>query len=276
MLFMNVALKYGRVYMDEAGDGGDAGGGGSSDEAAAAASAEAGASAKAKAAEDGKGAITEPPAKAPGAVEDNGMQVYIDQHQQDNPALSLALGFLRDAGISPTDPAFTKAEVEGDFTLLKAMLATKDLPGTEAMVSILEKAVADHHAAAEAHEAKTTELVGNILGENKDTILEWVRENAETDEKEGINELLAAGGIYARAAAVLMRDAYINAGQTVAAKSAVVKGQVPAGGESTPLTAREYAQKVQELSRELRGDPRNSPQYAQLTRRREMGRSRGL
>ncbi|AZF88096.1 head scaffolding protein [Pectobacterium phage Arno160] len=275
MLFMNIARKYGYVFMEEATADGAAGGGGTTDAAAEAAAAESEA-AKSKTEGDGKGAITEPPVKSPGAVEDNGMQAYIDQHQTDNPALSLALGFLRDAGISPTDPAFTKAEVDGDFTLLKAMLATKSLPGTEAMVAILEKTVADHHAAAEAQEAKTTELVGSILGENKDTILDWVRENAETDEKEGINELLSAGGIYARAAAVLMRDAYVSAGQTVAAKSAVSKGQVSAAGDSTPLSARDYAQKVQELSKELRGDPRNSPQYAQLTRRREMGRSRGL
>lgn len=225
-------------------------------------------------------AVTTEPAKPEGkepaaaSVNDNGMQTYIDQHSADNPALGLALGFLRDNGISPTDPAFTAAEVDGDFTLLKAILATKATPGSDAMLGILEKAVGDHQAAIEAHEAQTTQIVTGILGEQSDEILGWARETASPEEKESFNDMFEAGGIYARAAAMLLKDAYVSGGNTVPAKSPVQQAQ-PAGNAG-PLSAREYAEEVQKLAKTMRGDPRNSPEYAQLSRRRAAGRTRGM
>ena len=280
MLFMNIARKFGSVFMDvETGGEGAAAGG-----AAPAEGAEAGAEVE-KAGKVTLGDPAKPEVKPevtpektteePGAVEDNGMQQYIDQYQTDNPALGLALGFLRDAGISPTDPAFQLAEVEGDFELLKATLAAKALPGTDAMVSILEKAVAGHFEAIEQAEAQTTALVGEILGEQKDEVLEWARSTASDEEKTAFNDMLEAGGVYARAAAVLLREAFTGAGNTVPAQHAIKTAQ-PSQGGSTPLTARDYASEVEKLARQLGGDPRGSQEYAALTRRREVGRKRGI
>jgi hypothetical protein len=280
MLFMNIARKFGSVFMDvETGGEGAAAGGDATVE---------GADAGAEVEKAGKVTLGDPakpevkpevtPEKTteePGAVEDNGMQQYIDQYQAENPALGLALGFLRDAGISPTDPAFQLAEVEGDFELLKATLAAKALPGTDAMVSILEKAVASHFEAVEKAEAETTALVGEILGEQKDEVLEWARSTASDEEKTAFNDMLEAGGVYARAAAVLLREAFQGAGNTIPAQHAVKTAETAQGGH-TPLTARDYAAEVEKLARKLGGDPRQSAEYAALTRRREVGRKRGI
>lgn len=278
MLFMNIARKFGSVFMDvETGGEGAAAGGD--------AAAEAGAEAGAEVEEAGKVTLGEPEAKPevtpekgaeePGAVEDNGMQQYIDQYQEENPALGLALGFLRDAGISPTDPAFQLAEVEGDFELLKATLAAKALPGTDAMVAILEKAVASHFEAVEKAEAETTALVTEILGEQKDEVLEWARSTASDEEKTAFNDMLEAGGVYARAAAVLLREAFQGSGNTIPAKHAI-ETAAPGAVANGPLTAREFAAETEKLARKLGGDPRGSAEYAQIQRRREAGRKRGI
>lgn len=277
MLFMNIARKFGPVFMDvETGGEGAAAGG---------AAAETGAEAGAEVEKAGKVTLGEPEAKPevtpekvteePGAVEDNGMQQYIDQYQEENPALGLALGFLRDAGISPTDPAFQLAEVEGDFELLKATLAAKALPGTDAMVAILEKAVASHFEAVEKAEAETTALVTEILGEQKDEVLEWARSTASDEEKTAFNDMLEAGGVYARAAAVLLREAFQSSGNTIPAKHAV-ETATPGAVANGPLTAREFAAETEKLARKLGGDPRGSAEYAQIQRRREAGRKRGI
>lgn len=278
MLFMNIARKFGSVFMDVETGG----------EGAAAGGAESGAEAGAEVEKAGKVTLGDPAkpevkpevtpekvAEEPGAVEDNGMQQYIDQYQEENPALGLALGFLRDAGISPTDPAFQLAEVEGDFELLKATLAAKALPGTDAMVAILEKAVASHFEAVEKAEAETTALVTEILGEQKDEVLEWARSTASDEEKTAFNDMLEAGGVYARAAAVLLREAFQSSGNTIPAKHAV-ETATPGAVANGPLTAREFAAETEKLARKLGGDPRGSAEYAQIQRRREAGRKRGI
>lgn len=278
MLFMNIARKFGRqVYQEEASA--EAG----SPVAAAPATEPAPAEEKpgkitlgdpAKPEVEPEKPVVEEEAK-PDVPEDNGMQQYIDQYQADNPALGLALGFLRDAGISPTDPAFQLAEVEGDFELLKATLAAKNLPGTDAMVAILEKAVTSHFEAVEAAEAATTALVTEILGEQKDEILDWARSTASDEEKTAFNDMLEAGGVYARAAAVLLQQAFTGAGNTVPAQHAIKTAQ-PSQGGHTPLSARDYAAEVDKLARSVGGDPRQTQEYAALTRRREAGRKRGI
>ncbi|CUH74609.1 head scaffolding protein [Cronobacter phage Dev-CD-23823] len=277
MLFMNIARKFGgHVFMSEEGGAEQGGGGGAAPEASPEAAPEKAEKvtlgtpeAKPEPTPEAKPEVTETP-------EDNGMQQYIDKYSEENPALGLALGFLRDAGISPTDPAFALAETEGDFELLKAALATKGLPGTDAMVAILEKAVGEHFAAIEAHEQKTAQIVGEILGDQKDEILEWARSTADDTEKEAFNDMFEAGGVYARAAAVLLQQAYSGTGATIPAKSAAQVTTGPGTGANTPLTAREYATAVSELAHKLQGDPRGTAEYQALTRRREIGRSRGL
>lgn len=270
MLFMNIARKFGAVYQEEAGAEA-----GSPVAAAPAEAAPAEPAAEPAKEEPGK---QEPAKEEPGkeaVADETGMQEYIDKYSEEKPALGLALSFLRDAGISVSDPAFQLAEVEGDFSLLEAMLATKELPGKEHMLGILKQEVAAYAEKVEAFEAETTQLVQGILGDNHEEVLEWARTTADDEEKEAFNNLFEAGGVYARAAATLLKQAFSGSGATIPAKHAVdTAGAAP--GSQAALSARDYANEVQALSKKLHGDPRGSQEYANLTRRREAGRKRGI
>lgn len=269
MLFMNISRRFGAVYQEEqASEGGTA----------------------ATAPTGTEPVATEPTATEPvkpvapvttsaepePSVEDNGMQQYIDEYSEGKPALSLALSFLRDAGISPTDDAFTLAERDGDFTLLKAMLAQKGMPGTDQMVAILEGAVAEHQAEQEAHEEATTAIVEGVLGENKDVILDWARENALPEEKAAMNDMLAAGGAYAHCVAIALQHMYNGADVTQPAANPVVQAKGGTSGNG-PISAAEFASATQDLYNKFgQQDPRGTAEYAQLQRRREAGRTRGI
>lgn len=262
MLFMNMARKFGAVYQEEAG-------------------AEAGspvAAAPAASAPAPVEAANPAPAEVPAVVEGGDVKAAVAeiaaQYAEGKPALGLALGFLGDAGIAPTDAAFVAAQ-EGDFSLLKAVLAQKGLAGTDQMLAILESEVNSSIEAQTAFEAKTTEMVQGILGENHAEIMEWARANAEPEEKTAMNEMLAAGGFYARAAAMMLRDAYLGGETTQPAQNAV-QLSTTGGGGNQPMTASEYATAVQELAKEMGGDPRGSAKYQQLGARRAAGRTRGI
>lgn len=266
MLFMNIARKYASrvVYQEEAGtEGGSPAAAAPAQEAAPAAEPEA------------KPAITEATPPGEQAIpEAHAMDTYVEQYAESNPALAHALTFLKDQGINPTDPAFVAAEVDGDFTLLKAILSTKGAPGTEAMVQILEKAVTDYQAEVQAHEDKTTEIVNGVLGEQSEEILAWAREKASPEEREQFNQMFEAGGLFAHAAALLLQNVFTGAGNTVPTVAQVTQGQQQ-GGNVGALSAREYAAAVEKLARTVGGDPRNTAEYRTLTARREAGRRQG-
>lgn len=285
MLFMNIARKFGSVYQEEAGaEAGSPAAAAPAGEQAAEATpgTEPGAEAakpapvtlgQPGAVEPGKEAAVE--AAEPGAPDATGMQEYIDKYSEEKPALGLALGFLRDAGVNVGDPAFQLAEVEGDFSLLEAVLATKDLPGKEHMLGILKQEVAAYQEKVEAFEAQTTELVQGILGEQHEEVLQWARDTASDEEKEAFNNLFDAGGVYARAAATLLKQAFGGSNNTIPAKHAI-ETSTPAAGGNAPLTARDYAAEVQKLSKAVGGDPRATQEYQNLGKRREAGRKRGI
>lgn len=198
------------------------------------------------------------------------MQEYIDKHSQNSPAVSLALEFLQNQGINPRDPAFVAAEVDGDFTHLEAILAQKGAPGAANMVAILQKAVSDHQAKVEKFNQERDGLFDEMLGEHREAIINWASETASDEEKEPLNDMLEAGGLYARAALHMLKEMYGQSNNTRPAKSAVTTAQPMQSNAG--LTASEYAQEVQKLSREMRGNIYASPKYAELTRRREVSR----
>lgn len=263
MIFRNMRMK----YYEAAGDDGAAGGGN-------------GPAAEVTTAEveqptDKSKAITEPVKENTLPADVHPMDQYVEQYAEDKPALSLALGFLKDAGINPTDPAFQMAEVDGDFTLLEALLAQKGLPGSDKMLGILKGEVEAYKASVAEAQAKTEEQVAGILGDVQEEILEWARSNATEDEKEAINSMMDAGGVYAAAAAIMLRENFNATVQpTKPAKSATVNPTTPAG--SVPLTASEYAAQVQALAKKFNGDPRGTPEYKALTAKRQQARARGI
>lgn len=266
MLFMNISRKFGAVYQEEAGVEGDS-------PAAAATTGEQPAAQPAAVAE--VPAVVPAKADEPASVDIKGeITAFMAEHNEENPAVILAMNFLGDAGIGINDPAFLQAR-EGDFTLLKAMLAQKGLAGSDQMVAILEGAVQASIAEQTAHEEKTTATVTEILGEQHEEILGWARENAEPEEKTAINEMLEAGGLYARAAAIMIRDAWSQGDTTQPAVNAVQVSS-PGAGANGPISASEYAEQVQALANKVGGDPRGTAAYQQLTARRVAGRQRGI
>lgn len=203
------------------------------------------------------------------------MDKYIQQYAEGNPALSLALSFLKDAGIKPTDPAFSMAETQNDFSLLEAILSQKGLPGTDHMVGILKGAVAQAQAAeAEAHKA-TDELVRGVLGDDTDTIVDWAAQNATPEEAEAIDNMLSAGGAYARACAIMLREAYGSSGATIPAK-AVVPAKPNTPSNVGVMDARTFAAKSNELYAKYGNDFKQTQEYHALSSARNAARAKGL
>ncbi|ASZ71959.1 head scaffolding protein [Aeromonas phage CF7] len=293
MLFRNQALK----YMNAAGaDGAEAGGGipgvqpGTEPPAptaigpgAAKAAEDAAKAADAKAAEDAAKAAEaakkaeadkgKTPENTPAPVEGS-IDSFIAHFEQSKPALSLALTFLKDAGITANDPAFKMAESSNDFTLLEAVLAQKGLPGTEQMVAILKAEAAANAAALEASQKETDELVQSILGEDTEAILGWAVENATADECAAIDDMLGAGGVYARAAATMLQQAYSGANVTVPSK-AVPPTKTAPSTQQTEVTARVFAEESQKLYAKYGPDFKQTQEYAKLSSARAAVRAKG-
>lgn len=271
MLFMNIARKYltRSVFQEEAG--------GEGGQAAAAAAGEPGAGAEPAEASPTPGAEAKP--NEPDAVEVERGAAWdsvVAEYAEGKPALAVALGFIKDAGFSLSDPAIVAAE-DGDLTLLKAQLAAKGTPGAEHMLAIIEAEIKANTDAIHAHEDATTAIVDGILGADKDAILEWARTNANDEEREQFNNMLECGGVYARALSLLLQTTYYE--QTGATKAAANPVNHSAAAQSQgggPLSARDYAAQVDALASKLGGDPRGHRDYAALTARREQGRKRGI
>lgn len=260
MLFMNIARRFG--YMEEAGAEDKGGAGGAVTPTVPA---------------EAKPAAVEPAAVAPveAAAEPHAMDAYIEQYSTDKPALSIALGFLRDAGINPTDPAFQVAETDGDFELLKAILASKGLPGTEQMLAILEGEVNSHLDAIQEREDRTTQLVSEVLGEQQEAVFEWARSNATPEEQETINNMLHDGGVAALGAALALQQLYSKSDNTIPAANPVTQAK-PTNGGGGAIDARTFAAETEALSKKFRGDPRGTREYAALQQRRAAGRKQGI
>lgn len=293
MLFRNQALK----YMNAAGNDGAESGGGvpgiqpgaeppapapigpgagkAAEEAAAKAAADAKAAEEAaKIAEAAKDKTTEKtPENTPEPTEGS-IDSFIAHFEQSKPALSLALTFLKDAGITANDPAFKMAESSNDFTLLEAVLAQKGLPGTEQMVAILKAEAAENAAKLEAEQKATDELVQSILGEDSEAILDWAVENASAEESEAINSMLGAGGVYARAAAIMLQQAYAGANVTVPSK-AVPPTKSTTSTPQAEVTARVFAEESQKLYAKYGPDFKLTQEYAQLSSARAAVRAKG-
>lgn len=260
MLFMNIARKFGAVYQEEAG---------------AEAGSPAATAPSEPAAQATKEAPSEPAAPSVPSTATVDYSGVISEYAEGKPALAVALGFLGECGIDHTGQAFELAK-GGDFTLLEAELAKLGKAGTAEMVAILKQEVEANDKAAQEHAAKTEQTLTDILGENKDVILEWARSGATEQEKSAINEMLDAGGFYAHCAAVALREAYQNSNTTIPAKNPVTSSAASQGA-ATPLTARDFAAECEKLSRANGGaDPRLLPGYAQLQQRRAVGRKQGI
>lgn len=211
----------------------------------------------------------------PAAVEPGSMQQYIDQYKTEAPALSIALEFLHGCGIKPSDPAFKLAEVDGDFSLIEAQLAALGKPGTEQMLAIIKQHKADYDAKVAEFEKATDNEMRTVMGEDFDTILEWARTNAEDEEKAIINSMIDAGGMYARAASLLLKSLWEGTDPTRAAKDPLRELTPKQPNSSGPITAQQFASESEALYKSLGPGFRESPQYKTLQSRRAAARAAG-
>lgn len=183
--------------------------------------------------------------------------------------LDMALTFIGKAGIGPDSPAVLAAQ-SGDFSVLKALLAEKAIPGWEQYVALGEAA---YKRTAEADAAKAAEGRAAIFkeagGEEQwNAVKAWAGENATPEEKADINKQLAAGGLAAKTAVRYLVSLYERASNVVQEPKDATTGAGKAPKAAGPMGPREYAQEVQALRNKLGGGFETSKEYAALQQRR--------
>lgn len=186
--------------------------------------------------------------------------------------LDMALKFVAGQGITADHPAMVAAQ-KGDFSILKAELASKGAKGWEQFVALGEDAFKRTSAANTAKAEAVKKVVQEVAGgaEQWAEVQKWASANATAEEKAEINALLDKGGLQAKAAAKYLVDMYSKAGNVVTEPKDPTEG-ASRGGKSAasngPLSAKEYTQAVQQLNIQLRGRIDGSPEYEALQRRR--------
>lgn len=188
--------------------------------------------------------------------------------------LDMALDFVGKAGISGDHPAM-QAAAEGDFSILKAVLAQKGVAGWEQYVKLGEDAYARTKAAEATKSQALVTLVHDVAGgkEEWEAVKAWASENAEPAEKAQINALLNQGGLAAKGAVTYLVNAYNKASNvTVNPKdptaNAARNGGTP-DAATGPLDPKAYAKAVGELNHKLNGRLEGSKEYEALQRRRQ-------
>ena len=197
----------------------------------------------------------------------------VEYAETGDPALDMCLSFLGGVGIKQDDPAMVKA-TEGDFTLLEAKLAAlgDKAKGWERHLALGKSAYERMDKESKATADKVSEAVVGVFGDAETwaTVREWAGKNADASEKEAINAMFAAGPVQARAAAIMLRDAYASAPGTKVAPKAAAKEA--SGGKSTDtngaLSPKEYVAEVNKLHAKLGNRMDDSQEYRQLQARR--------
>jgi hypothetical protein len=218
----------------------------------------------------------EPAKPAPVAVEatdDDGVYEY---DKTGDVGLDMALSFIGKAGLSTDHPAMVAAQA-GDFSLLKATLASKGVQGWEQYVALGEQAFAKSQTKIkDAAEAVSKMCVAEAGGaEEWAEVRKWAGENATPEEKAEINAMLNKGGFQAKTAVKYLVASYnkvANPERTPADPTANAgRSNAPATGKE-PLAPKAYAEAVRVLSAQLNGRLEGSPQYDALQQRRRAWR----
>lgn len=187
--------------------------------------------------------------------------------------LDMALDFVGKQGIALDHPAMIAAQ-NGDFSILKATLASKGAVGWEQFVALGEMAFGRVKEQTSAKEAQMVKAVHDAAGgeEQWGAVKQWASSNATPEEKAEINALLNQGGLAAKGAVKYLVEAYNKANNVVveprdAAANAGRAGGVPSGATG-PLSPAEYSKAVGALNHKLGGRLEGSKEYEALQRRR--------
>lgn len=194
-------------------------------------------------------------------------------------ALDLALAYVVSKGISRDDPAVQLAAETGDFTALKAKLAAAGATDAEPYMDAAKSAYDRFKAKSDAATAEITqsaEKASASVGATWDKVKEWAGKEASPEQKQQINDALAAGGVTAKATLQWLANAYAKANPP-SGKAAVNSDAPPASAAQGGLTAKEYAKEVEKLYASSGfKDVTRTPAYQALQQRRLAGKAAGL
>ena len=192
--------------------------------------------------------------------------------------LDYALNFVGKLGYGDTHPAIIASQ-KGDFSLLRAELATKGVAGSDAVLALAEQAYT-RFAAEDAKKAE--ELAGfaaQAAGspENWAVVRAWAAQEATPQEKAQVNAALAQGGLVAQGVIGQLINLYQQK-HTLPKDAATVAKPGEAGTaapSNEPMTAKAYAQAVEALRQKLGNRTEGSPEYAALQSQRLAARRAG-
>jgi len=220
------------------------------------------------------------PVVAPAAPVAPAEDITYEHEMTGNPSLDVALDFIGQRGLSPTDPAVIAAKA-GDFGPIeekfKAMGAKAK--GYERHLTLVKSVRDGEIASNKARDAALQTLVDKAAGGNArwEAIKVWAGTEADDGQKRQINAALTAGGMAATSVVEKLSAMYDRAvGKSPA--SAVKPGAAAEDGASNvPLTAKEYGKAVEKLMQAANGrDIGKNPAYIELQSRRLAARNAGV
>ena len=192
--------------------------------------------------------------------------------------LDYALNFVGKLGYGDTHPAMQAAQ-KGDFSLIRAELATKGVAGSDAVLALAEQAYT-RFAAEDAK--KSEELAGFAAqaagsAENWAVVRAWAAQEATPQEKAQVNAALSQGGLVAQGVisqlvALYQQKHTLPKDAADVAKPGAVGTAAPS---NEPMTAKAYAQAVEALRQKLGNRTEDSPEYAALQSQRLAARRAG-
>ena len=192
--------------------------------------------------------------------------------------LDYALNFVGKLGYGDTHPAVLAAQ-KGDFSLIRAELATKGVAGSDAVLALAEQAYT-RFAAEDAK--KSEELAGFAAqaagsAENWAVVRAWAAQEATPQEKAQVNAALSQGGLVAQGVISQLVNLYQQKHTLPKDAAAVAKpGEAGTAAPSNePMTATAYAQAVEALRQKLGNRTDGSPEYATLQSQRLAARHAG-
>lgn len=192
--------------------------------------------------------------------------------------LDYALNFVGKLGYGDTHPAIIAAQ-KGDFSLIRAELATKGVAGSDAVLALAEQA----YTRFSAEDAKKAEELAGFAAQaagsadNWAVVRAWAAQEATPQEKAQVNAALAQGGLVAQGVISQLVALYQQKNTLPKDAADVAKpGAVGTAATGTaPMTAKAYAQAVEALRQKLGNSTDGSPEYAALQSQRLAARRAG-
>lgn len=192
--------------------------------------------------------------------------------------LDYALNFVGKLGYGDTHPAIMAAQ-KGDFSLIRAELATKGVAGSDAVLALAEQA----YTRFAAEDAKKSEELAGFAAqaagsvENWAVVRAWAAQEATPQEKAQVNAALSQGGLVAQGVISQLVNLYQQK-HTLPKDAADVAKPGEAGTaapSNEPMTAKAYAQAVEALRQKLGNRTEGSHEYAALQSQRLAARRAG-